>query len=72
MKINSLFLFSDIKQRPYLLTNAGFHSSEWLAWRQEEQQLRLLQFSVCYVQGIVFHCIAFEMRTVNILFKDSA
>ena len=42
MKTNRLFIFSDIMQRPYLVTNASFHLSEWLAWRQEEQQLRLL------------------------------
>jgi hypothetical protein len=59
-------------QCPYLLTEADFHSSEWLAWKQEKQQLQLLQFSVGYVQRIVFRCIAFEIGTVNILFKDSA
>jgi hypothetical protein len=72
MKTNSLFFFSDIMQLSYLLTNAGFHSSECLAWRQEEQQFQLLQFSVRFLQRIVFRCIAFEIGTVNILFKDGA
>jgi hypothetical protein len=71
MNTNRLFLYSDIIQCPYLLRNAGFHLSEWLAWRQEERQLRLLQISVGYVQSIVFNCIEFEIWTVNILFKDS-
>ena len=69
MKTNRLFLFSDIMQRPYLLTNAGFYLSGWLAWRQEEQRLRLLQFSADSVHFIVFRCISFEIVTVNILFR---
>lgn len=71
MNTNRLFLYSDIMQCPYLLRNAGFHSSEWLAWRQEERQLRLLQFSVGCIQRIVFNCIGFEIGTLNILFKDN-
>jgi len=68
MKTNRLFLFIDIMQRPYLLTNADFHSSEWLSWRQEEQQLRLLQFPVGSDESLVFHSIAFEIVTINILY----